>query len=583
MTESAPAAAQTTTTTTNPTWITSLRRHVAELRQREGQIFLVLALVIGALTGSVVVAFILLTERLGMRLYPMGGAPWRRLLFPVGGSLAIGYLLYRYFPNARGSGVPQTKAALYAREGRITLRTVLGKFFCTSATLASGIPLGREGPSVQVGAGIGSVLGRFLGLRTEEVKKLIPVGSAAAIAAAFNTPLAAVLFALEEIVGDLNAPVMGAVVLASATAWMILRVFLGDHPLFKVPQYQLVHPAEFAVYAVLGVAGGLISAAFAKLLLGIRERFLRFPVKTRWFQPVAGGLLVGLMGWFVPQVLGVGYGFVGEALNGNMAFKLMLLLVILKLFAVTISYASGNAGGIFGPALFIGAMLGGSVGTVAHHFFPAYTATPGAYALVGMGAVFAGVVRAPMTSVLMIFEMTQDYAVIVPLMIANLISLFIASQLQHEPIYEALAAQDGIHLPTAETRQRYGQRQVATVIHATSQLLPGDITVQEALEKARSSPMRTWLVTDSRGVIGVVNLSWLEKKLAENADKKLSELMNAQVFPHVHLDQGLDLALERMGANQIEILPVVNRADVHKLEGIVTLRDVLDAYGVSRA
>lgn len=581
MTESAQTT--TTTTTTSATWITSLHRHVAELRRREGQIFLVLALVIGALTGAVVVAFILLTERLGMRLYPMGGAPWRRLLFPVGGSLGIGYLLYRYFPNARGSGVPQTKAALYAGEGRITLRTVLGKFFCTSATLASGIPLGREGPSVQVGAGIGSVLGRLLGLRTEQVKKLIPVGSAAAIAAAFNTPLAAVLFALEEIVGDLNAPVMGAVVLASATAWMVLRVFLGDHPLFKVPQYQLVHPAEFAVYAVLGVAGGLISAAFAKLLLGIRERFLRFPVKTRWFQPVAGGLLVGLMGWFVPQVLGVGYGFVGDALNGNMAFKMMLLLVVLKLFAVTTSYASGNAGGIFGPALFIGAMLGGSVGTVAHHFFPAHTATPGAYALVGMGAVFAGVVRAPMTSVLMIFEMTQDYAVIVPLMIANLISLFIASRLQQEPIYEALAAQDGIHLPTAETRQRYGQRQVATVIHAASQLLSGDITVQEALEKARPSPMRTWLVTDSRGVIGVINLSWLEQKLAENADKKLSELMTAQVFPHVHLDQGLDLALERMGANQLEILPVVNRADVHKLEGIVTLRDVLDAYGVSRA
>ena len=584
MTESAQATPATTTTTTaNPGWRTSLRRHLAELRQREGQIFLVLALVIGALTGSVVVAFILLTERLGMRLYPVGGAPWRRLLFPVAGSLGIGYLLYRYFPNARGSGVPQTKAALYAREGRITLRTVLGKFFCTSATLASGIPLGREGPSVQVGAGIGSVLGRLLGLRTEQVKKLIPVGSAAAIAAAFNTPLAAVLFALEEIVGDLNAPVMGAVVLASATAWMVLRVFLGDHPLFKVPQYQLVHPAEFAVYAVLGVAGGLISAAFAKLLLGIRERFLRFPMKTRWFQPVAGGLLVGLMGWFVPQVLGVGYGFVGEALNGNMAFKLMLLLVVLKLLAVTTSYASGNAGGIFGPSLFIGAMLGGSVGTVAHHFFPAHTATPGAYALVGMGAVFAGVVRAPMTSVLMIFEMTQDYAVIVPLMIANLISLFIASRLQHEPIYEALAVQDGIHLPTAETRQRYGQRQVVTVIHAASQLLSGDITVQEALEKAQLNPVRTWLVTDSRGVIGVINLSWLEQKVTENADKKLGELMTAQVFPHVHLDQGLDLALERMGANQIEILPVVNRADVHKLEGVVTLRDVLDAYGVSRA
>ncbi len=434
-------------TTPTSRWRTWLSRRVTELRQREGQIFLVLALVIGALTGLAVVAFILLTERLGMRLYPMGGAPWRRLLFPVVGSLGIGYLLYRYFPNARGSGVPQTKAALFAREGRITLRTVLGKFFCTSATLASGIPLGREGPSVQVGAGIGSVLGRLLGLSNEQVKKLIPVGAAAAIAAAFNTPLAAVLFSLEEITGDLYAPVMGAVVLASATAWMVLRVSLGDHPLFKVPQYHLIHPAEFGVYAVLGVAGGVVSAAFTKLLLGIRARFLRFPQKTVWFQPVAGGLLVGVMGWFVPQVLGVGYGYVGEALNGNMAFKMMALLVVLKLVAVTTSYASGNAGGIFGPSLFIGAMLGGTVGTVAHHFFPAYTAAPGAYALVGMGAVFAGVVRTPMTSVLMIFEMTQDYAVIVPLMIANLVSLFIASQLQHEPIYEGLALQDGIHLP----------------------------------------------------------------------------------------------------------------------------------------
>jgi CIC family chloride channel protein len=201
-------------TTSGSWWRTWLLDRVAELRQREEQVFLVLALVIGALTGLAVVAFILLTERMGMRLYPVGGTPWRRLLFPVAGSLGIGSLLYRYFPDARGSGVPQTKAALFAREGRITLRTVLGKFLCTSATLASGIPLGREGPSVQVGGGIASVLGRLLGLSAEQVKKLIPVGAAAAIAAAFNTPLAAVLFSLEEIMGDLHAPVMGAVVLA---------------------------------------------------------------------------------------------------------------------------------------------------------------------------------------------------------------------------------------------------------------------------------------------------------------------------------------------------------------------------------
>jgi CIC family chloride channel protein len=552
------------------------------LRQRESQVFLVLSLVIGSLTGLAVVAFILLTERMGMRLYPVSGAPWRRLVFPVAGSLGIGYLLYRFFPNARGSGVPQTKAALFAGEGRITLRTVFGKFFCTSLTLASGIPLGREGPSVQVGAGIGSVLGRALGLSNEQVKKLIPVGAAAAIAAAFNTPLAAVLFSLEEIMGDLNAPMIGGVVLASATAWMVLRLLLGDHPLFSVPTYHLVSSAEFAVYAVLGVAGGVVSAAFARLLLGLRARFLRFPRETVWFQPVVGGLLVGAIGWFVPQVLGVGYGFVGDALNGRMVFRLMVLLLVLKLIAVTTSYASGNAGGIFGPALFIGAMLGGTVGTVAHHLFPAWTAAPGAYALVGMGAVFAGVVRAPMTSVLMIFEMTQDYAVIVPLMIANLVSLFVASQLQHEPIYEALAVQDGIHLPTARGRQQRGQRRVASIMRAADMLLPSETTAWDALKRIGASKYQTWLVTDGRGVIGVIDLSRLQSEATENSDKPLGEWLDAVVFPHVHADQGLDLALERMGANHLDILPVVSRADVHRLEGIVALKDVLDAYGVTR-
>src|ERR1700756_5473959 len=451
-------------------WWTPSQRWAALVKHREEQVFLLVTLLIGALVGMAVVAFIVLTERFGARIDATVAPAWRRLVVPIVGSLSMGFLLFKYFPDARGSGVPQTKAALYAREGRITMRTVFGKFFCTSATLASGIPLGREGPSVQVGAGIASVIGRRLGLRPEKVKALLPVGAAAAIAAAFNTPLAAVLFALEEIVGDLHAPVLGSVVLASATSWGVLRLLLGNSPLFKVPQYQLVHPAEFAVYAVLGVAGGLVSVAFTKLLLSMRERFLRLPQKTLWFQPVAGGLLVGVLGWFVPQVLGVGYEYVGYALNGNMALKLMALLVVLKLLTVTTSYASGNAGGIFRPALFIGAMLGGTVGTVAHHLFPAYTATPGAYALVGMGAVFAGIVRAPMTSVLMIFEMTQDYAVIVPLMISNLLSLFIASRLQRTPIYDALAVQDGIHLP--KRRQQRGQRQVVSLMRSADQLLP---------------------------------------------------------------------------------------------------------------
>jgi CIC family chloride channel protein len=565
----------------NSWWSASSRQWSAILRDREEQVFLILTLVIGALVGLVVVAFILLTERAGVRLYPAGGAAWRRLLVPVGGSLGMGYLLYRYFPDARGSGVPQTKAALYAREGRISLSTVIGKFFCTSATLASGIPLGREGPAVQVGAGIASVLGRWLGLRPEKVKALLPVGAAAAVAAAFNTPLAAVLFSLEEVVGDLHAPVLGSVVLASATSWAMLRLLLGNNPLFQVPQYQLVNPLELGIYALLGVAGGFVSVAFTKLLLWMRARFLRLPRRTVWFQPVTGGLLVGVMGWFVPQLLGVGYKHVGEALNGGMALKLMLLLLVLKFFAVATSYASGNAGGIFGPSLFLGAMLGGIMGNIANHFLPDTVGTPGAYALVGMGTVFAGIVRAPMTSVVMIFEITRDYAVIVPLMISNLVSFFISSKFQKQPIYEVLAHQDGIHLPTAETRQQGGQRQVSQAMRPATEVLSAEMSVQEAIEKTKQSAAAAWVVCDERGVRGVLSRKIMEEAARQGgAGKHLMELIATVEFVHVHPDHSLAVALERLGASRLDILPVVSRANVRQLEGIVTLQDVLGLYGV---
>jgi CIC family chloride channel protein len=412
----------------------------------------------------------------------------------------------------------------------------------------------------------------------------VPVGAAAAVAAAFNTPLAAVLFALEEVVGDLHAPVLGSVVLASATSWAMLRLLLGNDPLFKVPQYQLVSPWEFGVYAVLGVLGGLVSVAFTKLLVGMRERFLRLPRKTVWFQPLVGGLLVGLMGWLVPQTLGVGYTYVGAALNGGMAVKLMVLLLVLKFFAVTTSYASGNAGGIFGPALFLGAMLGGIVGTAAHHLAPAHVAAPGVYALVGMGTAFAGIVRAPMTSVVMIFETTRDYAIIVPLMISNLVSLFISSRLQREPIYEVLARQDGIHLPGPESRSVEGQRRVISAMRPATEVLSDDLTVEEAMEKVRASAFHSWPVTDDSGVVGVVSLSALQNAWGDRgASCKLKEFVDAREFPHLHPDHPLSVALERMGTTHLDVLPVVSRADVRKLEGVVTVQDVLSFYGFTGA
>jgi CIC family chloride channel protein len=264
-----------------------------------------------------------------------------------------------------------------------------------------------------------------------------------------------------------------------------------------------------------------------------------------------------------------------------MALKLMLLLLAMKLVVVATSYASGNAGGIFGPSLFLGAMLGGAIGTIAQHFLPGYVASPGAYALVGMGTAFAGVVRAPMTSVLMIFETTRDYAVIVPLMISNLISYFIASKFQKKAIYEILAEQDGVHLPSAETRIQEGLRQVYQAMQPATEILSTERTVAEALEKIKESKSTAWPCNDETGVVGVITLETLQKAAnAGGAARCVAELLDARHFPHVHADHSLTAALDRMGAAQLDLLPVVSRADLHKLEGVITLQDVLKLYGV---
>ena len=357
---------------------------------------------------------------------------------------------------------------------------------------------------------------------------------------------------------------------------------LGNDPLFQVPQYQLVNPWELAVYAVLGVAGGLVSVAFTQLLLRGRAWFAKLPRKTVWIQPLAGGVLIGAMGWFVPQVMGVGYKYVGDVLNGGMGLKLLVILLVLKLVATAISYASGNAGGIFGPSLFLGAMLGGAIGTIAHSLFPQYVATPGAYALVGMGTAFAGVVRAPMTSVVMIFEITRDYAVIVPLMISNLVSYFVASRLQREPIYESLAEQDGIHLPHAESAHKRSQRQVARIMRSPGEVFSADEALDEALERARKSATRTWIVKDERGVLGLLNREELAKAaVMPEPVKQVGDLIESKEFPHLHSDQTFDVALDRMGGAGLDLIPVVSRANVREIVGVVYLEDVLESYGLN--
>ncbi len=556
------------------------------LRRHEDKVLIILTLTIAASVGLIIVSFILLTENLGSRMYPSGSAAWRRIVVPILGALITGYLLKRHFPDARGSGIPQTKAALFLEGGVIRLRTALGKFGCSSISLASGIALGREGPSVQVGAGIASTLGRHLGLSSERIKSLVPIGATAALAAAFNTPIAAVLFTLEEVMGNLHARVLGSVVLSSATSWMVLRLLLGDEPLFHVPVYHLVHPLEFVFYTLLGIAGGVVSACFVKLLLRLREFFMKMPDWTETFQPVAGGLLVGILGWFVPEVLGVGYNHVGRALNSELSLGIMALLVGLKVVATAGCYASGNSGGIFGPSLFIGAMMGGAIGSSAHLILPDYTGSVGAYALVGMGAAFAGIVRAPLTSVIMIFEITRDYSIIVPLMISNLIAYFISSRLQKETVYEAILHQDGIYLPAGE-RDREEMITVKDGTRPPERILSPDDFVEEVYRSADPA-VAAWPVCDASGFLGMVKAERVAEAAKQSSgSQRIADLLppvpsNAEPmkaeFPHVHVDLPMDTALSRMAREDLTVLPVVSRTNFRELLGIITLADILAAF-----
>ena len=576
----------------NAGWALRLRSLVEDVRKREDRLALLLSLVIGALVGLVVVAFVLLTGRLAALMYPSGGWGWRRLVVPMLGALVSGILLARFFPDARGSGIPQTRAAIFIHDGRITFRTVFGKFVCCATSLASGIALGREGPSVHIGSGIASIIARRLGMSRVQVRWLVPVGGAAALAAAFNTPIAAVLFSMEEIMGDLHAPILGSVVLSSTTAWMVLHLVLGDEPLFHVAAYHLVSASELMVYAALGVVGGFGSVGFVKLLLMLRRQFGRLPRSTAWIQPVAGGLAVGLLGYFVPAVLGVGYDVVDRVLSGDLVLRTVVLLAFLKGIATAVCYASGNAGGVFGPSMFLGAMIGAAVGSVAHALFPASTAGPGAYALVGMGTAFAGIIRTPLTSVIMIFEVTRDYTIIVPLMISNMIAFYISQRFQHEPLYEALARQDGLHLPTGEFRMIARHLQVAAALRTAPALLPADISLRDARARVGEDELRSWPVADSEGFAGMVRVADME--LHGHGNETLGELLarlrgdgpeaerHGEVA-HVHPDHPLGVALARMGETGHAVLPVVSRANIRTLLGIVTIEDVLRAYGVERA
>jgi CIC family chloride channel protein len=547
---------------------------------REDRFFLFLAVLIGIFSGLAVVCFRIAIEwtqieLLGSSLYPL--VP-RVILAPALGGLAVAVLVIYVFPRARGSGVNQTKSAVYVSNGYIPFNTVIGKFICCALAIGSGQSLGPEDPSLQMGAGIASLIGRRLRLSQEKVRLIAPVGAAAGLAAAFNAPISAVLFVLEEVIGTWSAGVLGAIVLAAISSVVTMRAFLGPESMFRVPPFRVAKPGDLLAYVALGIVGGLASLIFLKWLAYARPRMQSLPRWTQHFQPAVAGLLIGLIGIRLPQVMGAGYPIIDQAMHGQFTWKLLLVLAALKILATGFSFLSGTPGGMFAPCLFIGAMLGGAVGAIEQHFFPALPGTVGTFALVGMGTFFAGFLRVPITSVFMVIEVSGNYTAILPVMISSLIAYGISRSYFKVPLFDLLARQDGLVLPSVEERR---EQLILTVedamrLDAAVVLEPGD-KAADAIKRGEGKENILHFLRVRPGEWNLLERSELERLAADASQTHtVAEVKSKGPLPFVFRDMSLEEALHWAG--DWPALPVLSRADLSKLEGALTLDDILKAF-----
>jgi chloride channel protein, CIC family len=548
--------------------------------------FLILCVFIGIFSGLAVVCFRLAID--WMHLALLGPLPqthgWRLFVVPTVAGLVVAALVMKLFPAIRGSGVNQTKSALYIFNGYIPFRTAVGKFLCSSIAIGSGQSLGPEDPSLQIGASIASALGRKLEISREKLRLMAPVGAAAGLAAAFNAPISAVLFVIEEVIGRWSAGILGSVVLSAVASVVIVRSFLGSEPLFRIPVTAFKRPSELIAYVVLGIVGGLASVAFAKSVGYLRPRLKAMPRWTQYFQPAIAGLLVGLIGYLgFPQIMGAGYDSMDQAMHGQYAWKILAVLAVLKIIATTLSFVSGTPGGMFAPTLFVGAMLGGAVGDIERILFPHLTGSTGTYVLVGMGVLFAGFLRVPMTSVFMVLEVSGNYEIIVPVIVANTFSYVVSRSLQTIPIFDLLTRQDGLILPSLEEERE------ETILHVEDAILPVPPIILSAEDYIDANARRVQNSSEPAFLVRMHPSGWslITREQLQRMDREgkgeltLASVLPKQTLPSLYPDLTLDSALRYV--NNYALIPVVNRADSRRLEGIISRDSVFAKYGTARA
>jgi len=571
---------------------------------REERIFLLLSIFIGVISGLLVVSFRMAIEWLSVLLLGSSPNPHQpRLIFiPALAGLVIALLTRFVFPNVRGSGINQTKAALYIHNGYISFRTVIGKFLLSALAIGSGHSLGPEDPSLQIGAGVASLISRRFGMSKQKLRIFAPIGAAAGLAAAFNAPISAILFVIEEVIGQWSAAVLGSIVLAAVSSVVVARSFWGAEPMFRIPAVTLRDPRELLAYAVLGVAGGFAALFFAKSLSYLRPKLRSQPPWSQLLQPALAGLLVGGIGYFgLTQVMGAGYQAIDQAMHSQFAWRMLLVLALFKIIATTLSFSSGIPGGMFAPTLFIGAMLGAAVGSFEKIYFPHLTGSIGSYALVGMGVLFAAFLRAPLTSVFMVLEVSGNYSIVLPVILANTIAYVISRVLQPVPIFEELTHQDGLYLPSMEELREESNLHLEDALQPiTVPILQGSESIANSnksfaqYEDSKTAPVvlihcsdGLWYAakreeleaffSDATGAIS------REVSLVTSADEStltLDERLGPERTPILFPDLPLSSALPHF--QRWPLLPVTNRAMRGSLEGVVSLQDVLNRYQQQR-